>query len=120
MISKQAILNFLKELEKEFPYKIPGQPDTHSEYAESWKDCISRVEAFVNGQPENEKTMSQQDKGEYKRCKECENFIPLPDGPRGGKRGRCKRHPIFVRKGYVRACKLFTEITGYSLPGDEP
>lgn len=52
MIDKKVILDFLGKLEKEFPYKAPGQPDIHREYNEAWTDCVSRIEAFVDAQPE--------------------------------------------------------------------
>lgn len=50
------------------------------------------------------------EKGNYRYCEECENFIPLPDGARGGKRGHCKRrYRSDARSGRLRACKLFVE-----------
>lgn len=37
------IVERLKELEEEHPYKVIGQPDTYSQYNEAWQDCIDRV-----------------------------------------------------------------------------
>lgn len=110
MIDKKAILDFLGELEKEFPYKVPKQPDTYCKYNEAWQDCISRIEAFISTQPNSEHLAEH--KGDYRHCEECGNWMPLPDGTRGGKRGRCKRRrSIHVRNGRARACKLFIEVT---------
>jgi len=37
----------IKELEKEYPYKIPGNPDTYSSYHEAWQDCLNRVVGII-------------------------------------------------------------------------
>ena len=49
-------------------------------------------------------------KNGYRYCEECKNFVALPDGVRGGKRGHCKRRRRSgARSGRLRACKLFVE-----------
>lgn len=53
--------------------------------------------------------------GEYRYCEECKNFIALPDGVRGGKRGYCKRRRRNdARSGRLRACKLFVSLAEFS------
>lgn len=47
---------------------------------------------------------------DYKHCKECKNYMSLPNGLRGGKRGYCKRRNIDdIRRGNQKACKLFVD-----------
>lgn len=41
------VIKQLKELEKEHPYKVIGQPDTYSQYNEAWRDCMDRVLSIV-------------------------------------------------------------------------
>lgn len=44
----EKILEELKSLERERPYKVPGNPDTYSQYNEAWRDCINRVEEIIS------------------------------------------------------------------------
>ena len=45
----------------------------------------------------------------YRHCEDCESFLPLKDGLRGGCRGNCKhRLDRGVRRGRSKACKLFS------------
>ena len=50
MIDEKKLIEFLGKISEEYPYKIPGQPDTYSQYNEAWQDCISRAESFVENQ----------------------------------------------------------------------
>lgn len=48
MIDERELINFLKQIEGDHPYKVFGNPDTYSQYNEAWQDCVDRVEAFVS------------------------------------------------------------------------
>lgn len=43
------LLKQLEVVEKEYPYKVVGQPETYSQYNEAWQDCIDRVIGIVKG-----------------------------------------------------------------------
>ena len=43
------LLKQLEAVEKEYPYKVVGQPETYSQYNEAWQDCIDRVIGIVKG-----------------------------------------------------------------------
>ena len=43
------VVEQLEELSKEHPYKVPGEPDTYSQYNEAWEDCSGRAIEIVKG-----------------------------------------------------------------------
>lgn len=45
--SKDDIFTFLDELEKEYPYKVIGNPSSYSPYNEGWQDALDRVRSFI-------------------------------------------------------------------------
>lgn len=45
---KEKILEFIYELEKEYPYKVPGEPETYCSYNEAWTDALDRIESFIS------------------------------------------------------------------------
>ena len=60
---------------------------------------------------------SAEEEKEWRYCKECEYYTPLPNGVRGGKRGHCeKRYPRDSRRGCTRACKMFSEKNNMNEP----
>lgn len=44
----QEIEKILEEIEQEHPYRIPGRPETYSEYNDGWTDAIDRVRAELS------------------------------------------------------------------------
>lgn len=40
---KNELEKILEEIEAEHPYKVPGKPDTYSQYNEGWQDALDRV-----------------------------------------------------------------------------
>lgn len=49
MVNINKIIEQLEELEKEYPYKVVGEPETYSQYNEGWSDCIDRAIGIVKG-----------------------------------------------------------------------
>lgn len=43
----EKILEEIKSLKKEHPYKVPGSPDTYNQYNEAWQDCLDRVDGMI-------------------------------------------------------------------------
>lgn len=48
------VVEQLEKLSAEHPYKVPGQPETYSQYNEAWNDAIDRVEQIVKEAAEDE------------------------------------------------------------------
>ena len=51
MIDENKLIEFMKKISEEHPYKISGRPDTYSQYNEAWQDCIDRIESFIENHP---------------------------------------------------------------------
>ena len=49
MVNINKIIKQLEELEKEYPYRVVGEPETYSQYNEGWRDCIDRAIGIVKG-----------------------------------------------------------------------
>lgn len=49
MVNINKIIEQLEELEKEYPYRVVGEPETYSQYNEGWSDCIDRAIGIVKG-----------------------------------------------------------------------
>lgn len=90
-------IRYLRELATDTEYN-------EDELKKALNEAANTIEELSGINKENRK------KENYKHCEDCENFIPLPSGIRGGKRGHCKkRYPRDSRSGRVRACKQFSE-----------
>lgn len=49
MVNINKIIEQLEELEKEYPYRVVGEPETYSQYNAGWRDCIDRAIGIVKG-----------------------------------------------------------------------
>lgn len=43
----QRILQEIKDIESEHPYKVPGNPDSYCKYNEAWSDCADRIRGII-------------------------------------------------------------------------
>ena len=85
MISRQKLIEALEEVERRFPYKVAGKPDTYSEFNMAWESCMDCVFGAVESQPPadqwipvtyRETTEEERECGiEWKYILDC----PLPD-----------------------------------------
>lgn len=50
-ISRQKLIEALEEVERRFPYKVAGKPDTYSEFNMAWESCMDCVFGAVESQP---------------------------------------------------------------------
>ena len=50
-ISRQKLIEALQEVERRFPYKVAGKPDTYSEFNMAWESCMDCVFSAVESQP---------------------------------------------------------------------
>jgi hypothetical protein len=41
------LIETIENVEKEHPYKVPGDYDTYSQYNEAWQDCIGRLMSII-------------------------------------------------------------------------
>ena len=41
------ILKIIEEIQKEHPYKVPGNYDTYSQYNQGWTDACNRLDAVI-------------------------------------------------------------------------
>ena len=55
LISRQAALDLLAEIEEIHPYKVPGDRGSYSEYTEGWTDAVIAIEARIQSIPAAEK-----------------------------------------------------------------
>lgn len=55
LISRQAALDLLTEVEEIHPYKVPGDLWSYSEYTEGWTDAVIAIEARLQTIPAAEK-----------------------------------------------------------------
>lgn len=51
MINRQKPIEALEEVERRFPYKVVGKPDTYSEFNMAWESCMDCVFSAVESQP---------------------------------------------------------------------
>lgn len=47
MIDEKKLIEHLKEIANEHPYKIQGNPDSYSDYSQGWADCADRMISIV-------------------------------------------------------------------------
>ena len=52
LISRQKLIEALEEVERRFPYKVVGKPDTYSEFNMAWESCMDCVFSAVESQPQ--------------------------------------------------------------------
>ena len=50
-IDKQKLIEALEEVERRFPYKVAGKPETYSEFNMAWEYCMDCVFQTVESQP---------------------------------------------------------------------
>lgn len=51
MINRQKLIEALEEVERRFPYKVAGKPDTYREFNMAWESCMDCVFLAVESQP---------------------------------------------------------------------
>lgn len=39
----EQILHAIEKVRDEYPYKVPGDPETYSRYNEAWQDCADKI-----------------------------------------------------------------------------
>ena len=54
-ISRRKLIEALEEVERRFPYKVAGKPDTYSEFNMAWESCMDCVFSAVDSQPPAER-----------------------------------------------------------------
>ena len=54
LISRQAAIDAIDVLCQEHRYKIPGKPETYSQYSEAWQDAMDRAENEIWNLPSAE------------------------------------------------------------------
>jgi len=52
MIDEKKLIEHLKEIANEHPYKIQGNPDSYSDYSQGWADCADRMISIVENMPQ--------------------------------------------------------------------
>ena len=66
LISRQAVINALEKVAELYPWRVPGDRDSYSQYNEAWQDALNRadseIEALPSAQPE------------IIRCTECKHY----------------------------------------------
>lgn len=57
-MSEAKLGKIIDEVEAQNPYKVPGQRDTYSEYAEGWSDACdiirSKIQDYLTAQGQND------------------------------------------------------------------
>ena len=66
VISRQAAIDALEKVAELYPWRVPGDGDSYSQYNEAWQDALNRadseIEALQSAQPE------------IIRCKDCRYY----------------------------------------------
>ena len=56
LISRQAVIDALEKVAELYPWRVPGDRDSYSQYNEAWQDALNRadseIEALPSVQPE--------------------------------------------------------------------
>lgn len=55
LVNRQKLIEALEEVERRFPYKVAGKPDTYSEFNMAWESCMDCVFSAVDSQPPAER-----------------------------------------------------------------
>ena len=51
LISRQAAIDALEEVAELYPWKVPGNRDSYSQYNEAWQDALDRAEGAIGNLP---------------------------------------------------------------------
>ena len=50
-ISRQAAIDALEKVAELYPWKVPGNRDSYSQYNEAWQDALDRAEGAIGNLP---------------------------------------------------------------------
>lgn len=71
-ISRQAAIDALGKVAELYPWRVPGDRDSYSQYNEAWQDALNRadseIEALPSAQPENQVNLCDSCKYLYPDC----------------------------------------------------
>ena len=51
LISRQAAIDALEKVAELYPWKVPGNRDSYSQYNEAWQDALDRAEGAIGNLP---------------------------------------------------------------------
>lgn len=68
LIERQAAIDALDVLCQEHRYRIPGKPETYSQYNEAWQDALGRAENAIGNLPSVQPDII--------ACGDCKYYIP--------------------------------------------
>ena len=63
LISRQAAVDAIEKVAGLYPWKVPGNRDSYSQYNEAWQDALDRAEGAIGNLPSAQP--------EIIRCKDC-------------------------------------------------
>ena len=50
-ISRQAAIDALEKVAKLYPWRVPGDRDSYSQYNEAWQDALNRADSEIEALP---------------------------------------------------------------------
>lgn len=62
-IYRQAAIDVLEKVAELYPWRVPGDRDSYSQYNEAWQDALNRADSEIEALPSA--------KPEIIRCKDC-------------------------------------------------
>lgn len=88
LIERQAAIDALEKVAELYPWRVPGDSDSYSQYNEAWQDALNRVEneieALPSAQPFHNTTMdevlkyiddmTEDEWQEFTACLECRGW----------------------------------------------
>ena len=51
LISRQAAIDAIEKVAELYPWKVPGNRDSYSQYNEAWQDALDRAEGSIGNLP---------------------------------------------------------------------
>ena len=80
-ISRQAAIEALEKVAELYPWKVPGNRDSYSQYNEAWQDALDRAEGAIGNLPSAQPEVLAHGEGELsaqpeQRCIPCSERLP--------------------------------------------
>ena len=84
LISRQAAIDALEKVAELYPWRVPGDRDSYSQYNEAWQDALNRADSEIEELPSAQP--------EIIRCNSCKYWTQATGKMKGYGLGRCDFH----------------------------
>ena len=90
LISRQAAIDAIEKVAELYPWRVPGNRDSYSQYNEAWQDALNRADSEIEALPsaQQERKTGHWIKtarwGRVYYCDQCRNYLDF-DGVNVGR-----------------------------------